>query len=151
MKETPTVYRERVSDLQETDFNHWSDIKSPANLIRYIVTSVFTLTTPKQFLGILVAGDVVEGKTPICVNALEALGNGFTGLYTVFPTGDTFQRTCSAYYKDKVLGTKALTTHIDAVPRKLLQWAYSSTPGHAPVAVAQVSKSPQGSAALSPC
>ena len=79
MKESPTVYRERVSELQETDFNHWSDIKAPANLIRYIVTSVFTLTTPVRFIGVLLAGDVVEGKTPIAVNALEGLGNGFTG------------------------------------------------------------------------
>jgi hypothetical protein len=40
---------------------------------------VFSLDASGDFLGVLVSGDVSEGKTPVCFHALEALGSGLTG------------------------------------------------------------------------
>ena len=61
-----------------------------------------------------------------------------TGIYTALPHGDGFQRACSAYYQENVLGTKILTSRTDPVPQSLLYAAFSTTPGHTPVPASQV-------------
>jgi hypothetical protein len=40
-------------------------------LIRYSVTSVFTLDGAATFIGVLLSGDIVDGKTAIPNNAVE--------------------------------------------------------------------------------
>ena len=51
------------------------------SLIRFTVTPILAPggASTTGLLGVLLSGDIVEGKDPICYNALGALGNGFTG------------------------------------------------------------------------
>jgi hypothetical protein len=81
------------------------------------------------FLGLLLAGDVINGKTPICFHALDALGSGLTAIFAYdkaqAPQPKAFQRACLLAAivdpaapgdgEQRVLGASA-----DPVPRPML-------------------------------
>lgn len=56
-------------------------------LIRYSVTPVRDLSSGK-FLGTLISGDVVNGKTPIVDNTVQAFKGGYSAVYYLDPNGD---------------------------------------------------------------
>lgn len=55
-------------------------------LIRYTVTPVFAPGT-EQVLGVLVSGDIVNGKLPIAETTLQAFESGYSAVYQVQPDG----------------------------------------------------------------
>lgn len=63
------------------------DFKQQDALIRYTVTPVFNPQT-KAIVGVLVSGDIVNGKLPIIQKTLEVLNEGYNAIYLRQPTGE---------------------------------------------------------------
>ncbi|WP_448598666.1 methyl-accepting chemotaxis protein [Thermoleptolyngbya sp.] len=61
-------------------------LSSQDALIRYTVTPVFVPGT-QEVLGVLVSGDIVNGKLPIAETTLQAFENGYSAVYYVQPDG----------------------------------------------------------------
>lgn len=55
-------------------------------LIRYTATPVFEPAT-KQVIGVLISGDIVNGKTPINEAALKSFDGGYSAVYYLLPRG----------------------------------------------------------------
>ncbi|MEM9264347.1 MAG: methyl-accepting chemotaxis protein [Cyanobacteria bacterium P01_F01_bin.13] len=52
-----------------------------AALIRYVVTPVFSQSQASRLVGVLVAGDVVNGKLPITEGSVSAFEQGYSAVY----------------------------------------------------------------------
>lgn len=76
-------------------------------LIRYVVTPVTDPKT-KDVLGVLVFGDVVNGKLPIVENTLKALDSGYSAVYLRQPNGDFTLATALDKGKDRDLSQAAV-------------------------------------------
>lgn len=90
---------------------------------------VFSMDSSATFLGVLLAGDVVNGKTPICFHALDALGSGLTAIFAYdkaqAPQPKAFQRACllAAIMDPASQGSgeqRVLSASADPVPRSML-------------------------------
>lgn len=75
-------------------------------LIRYVVTPV-TDPKSKEIIGVLVFGDVVNGKLPIVENTLKALGSGYSAVYLRQPNGEFTLATSLEKSKDRDLSQAA--------------------------------------------
>ncbi len=62
------------------------DLSGQDALIRYTVTPVFAPGT-EEVLGVLVSGDLVNGKLQIARTSLQAFKNGYSAIYYVRPDG----------------------------------------------------------------
>jgi twitching motility protein PilJ len=67
-------------ELMKEGAPQWSTFEGDNVLIRYTVTPVKDPVT-KQVIGALISGDIVNGKTPIVEQALNAFGGGYSGIY----------------------------------------------------------------------
>ncbi len=56
-------------------------------LIRYTATPVKDRAT-RAIIGVLISGDVVNGKDDIVKKTLEATGGGYSAIYQILPTGE---------------------------------------------------------------
>ncbi|BAS55322.1 integral membrane sensor signal transduction histidine kinase [Leptolyngbya boryana NIES-2135] len=63
-----------------------SEIKAENALIRYTATPVRDRQT-NTVVGVLISGDVVNGKRPIVQRTLETLNGGYSGVYLRLPSG----------------------------------------------------------------
>ncbi|MEO0434420.1 MAG: methyl-accepting chemotaxis protein [Cyanobacteria bacterium J06656_5] len=64
-------------------------------LIRYVATPVFAQGQANELVGVLISGDVVNGKTSIVENSVRAFGAGYDAIYQ-FEGDDNFQLAASA-------------------------------------------------------
>ena len=64
-------------------------------LIRYVATPVFAQGQANELVGVLISGDVVNGKTSIVENSVRAFGSGYDAIYQ-FEGDDNFQLAASA-------------------------------------------------------
>ncbi|EKV00732.1 methyl-accepting chemotaxis protein [Leptolyngbya sp. PCC 7375] len=64
-------------------------------LIRYVATPVFAQNQTDQLVGVLVAGDLVSGKTAIVEGIVQAFGTGYGAIY-LSEGSDDFQLASSA-------------------------------------------------------
>ena len=64
-------------------------------LIRYVATPVFSKKQSDRLVGVLIAGDVVNGKTAIVENSVTAFGTGYNAIYIADET-DSFTLAASA-------------------------------------------------------
>ncbi len=64
-------------------------LKPEASLIRYTVTPVFSSTNRQQVAGVLVSGDIVNGKLPIVQKTIAAFAGreGYSAVYLRQPDG----------------------------------------------------------------
>ncbi len=76
-----------TQDLTTEAAPYTQNIKTPQALIRFVLTPVQDPKT-RQVLGVLVAGDVVNGKTPIVNGTVETLGGGYSAIYMTQPKGN---------------------------------------------------------------
>jgi twitching motility protein PilJ len=65
------------------------DLKPQPVLMRYTATPVLDPVT-KKLLGVLVSGDMVNGKTAIVEQALAAFGSGYSAVYLRQPSDDKY-------------------------------------------------------------
>ncbi|QKD83681.1 GAF domain-containing protein [Thermoleptolyngbya sichuanensis A183] len=83
--------------IRATAMVSWDELKNEAPplpegvsgkdaLIRYTVTPVFAPGT-EEVIGVLVSGDIVNGKLPIAEKPLSAFENGYGAVYQVQPDG----------------------------------------------------------------
>ncbi|MFM8293109.1 MAG: methyl-accepting chemotaxis protein, partial [Microcystaceae cyanobacterium] len=75
-----------TQDLDKEGAPYTQNIKTPQALIRFVLTPVQDPVT-RQVLGVLVAGDVVNGKNPIVKGTVETFGGGYSGIYMTQPKG----------------------------------------------------------------
>lgn len=84
--------------IKATSIVSWDELRNEAPplpegfrdqdaLIRYTVTPVFAPGT-EEVIGVLVLGDIVNGKLPIAEKPLSAFENGYGAVYQVEPDGD---------------------------------------------------------------
>lgn len=73
--QNPPLWRERLSNLDVASANHCLDTND-ACLIRYTITPVFDLSSSSNLLGVLISGDVVNGKTPIVETPVKSFHGG---------------------------------------------------------------------------
>ncbi len=64
-------------------------------LIRYVATPVFSQGRTDRLIGVLIAGDVVNGKTDIVESSVNAFGTGYSAIYFSNDT-ENFQLAASA-------------------------------------------------------
>jgi twitching motility protein PilJ len=105
-----------------------SDFKKQDVLIRYTVTPVIDKTN-QTVIGALVAGDIVNGKSTIVRETLEAVGGGYSAVYLRKPTGEFALATSLNQGKAQDLNKG---THNLALPKEGLSLLQAAT------------KSPQG-------
>ncbi|MBP0020046.1 MAG: HAMP domain-containing protein [Cyanobacteria bacterium SBLK] len=70
-------------------------------LIRYTATPVFDRQTGEA-IGVLVSGDIVNGKLPIVQNAVQTLNGGYSAVYLQRPSGEFLP--AATFYTDETLG-----------------------------------------------
>lgn len=102
-------------------------------LIRYVATPVFSREQSDQLVGVLIAGDVVNGKTDIVESSVRAFGTGYAAVYLT-DANDTFQLATSAdldegeedveageeVYDDRLI-TNALQNQGEVVSQRLVE------------------------------
>jgi twitching motility protein PilJ len=72
-RDTPLAYR-ALQDMRDTNIS--------VGLIRWVVTPVFSKWNSSQCIGVIVLGDVLNGKFNMMSQSVEVLGNGF-GMITI--------------------------------------------------------------------
>ncbi|ESA32332.1 methyl-accepting chemotaxis protein [Leptolyngbya sp. Heron Island J] len=102
-------------------------------LIRYVATPVFSQNQANQLVGVLIAGDVVNGKESIVESSVKAFGTGYAAVY-LGDAADSFQLATSAdldegedeievdeeVYDDALL-TSALQNQGEVVSQRLVE------------------------------
>ncbi|MEA5465255.1 methyl-accepting chemotaxis protein [Leptothoe sp. PORK10 BA2] len=81
------------SELQRQNFE--LSTEGDTALIRYVATPVFAQNKPDELVGVLIAGDVVNGKSTIVETSVQVFGTGYDAIY-LFDGNDTFQLAASA-------------------------------------------------------
>ncbi|MEO1508873.1 MAG: GAF domain-containing protein, partial [Cyanobacteria bacterium J06633_23] len=64
-------------------------------LIRYVATPVFAQGQANELVGVLISGDIVNGKTSIVESSVQAFGTGYDAIY-LFEGDNNFQLAASA-------------------------------------------------------
>ncbi|MEM1250932.1 MAG: methyl-accepting chemotaxis protein [Cyanobacteria bacterium P01_H01_bin.21] len=104
-----------------------------SGLIRYVATPVFSQDQTDQLVGVLIAGDVVNGKTDIVESSVRAFGTGYAAVYLA-DANDNFQLAISAdldegeeevevgeeVYDDRLI-TNALQNQGEVVSQRLVE------------------------------
>lgn len=123
-KEHPPLFRERLNDLQMADFTHLRDTKS-IGMIRYVVTPIYS-SNNNTFVGLLLLGDLVNGKTVITYKSVYGTGHGFAGIYHLDSSRASYIRAASSAFIHTTFGYKGITAEVDIAPRGLLKKAEAS-------------------------
>eukprot|EP00968_Pinguiococcus_pyrenoidosus_P013696 scaffold1239_cov175-Pinguiococcus_pyrenoidosus.AAC.28 len=81
--ERPPTFRERELEFLPTGPFHWTDVDTDV-VLRIVLTNVNN-PADGSLLGILVAGDVLNGKIPVAYDVVNAMGRqaGFAGVYAL--------------------------------------------------------------------
>eukprot|EP00968_Pinguiococcus_pyrenoidosus_P006382 scaffold434_cov186-Pinguiococcus_pyrenoidosus.AAC.43 len=88
-RESPPIWRERRFDYLPGAPYHWADVDFDC-IVRFTLTSVHG--DSGDFLGIIISGDVLNGKIPVAYNVVNYLDRqaGFAGVF-VKDTDDDWQ------------------------------------------------------------
>uniref|UniRef100_A0A0G4F367 Uncharacterized protein n=1 Tax=Chromera velia CCMP2878 TaxID=1169474 RepID=A0A0G4F367_9ALVE len=93
-RENPPIHRERDQEADPSPPLHpWDTGTDP--LVRWMLTPI---VSSGSLLGILVAGDIVDGKAAIPERVVNALGSGYAAVYLSFPGVDG-PRLVTEFYK----------------------------------------------------
>lgn len=74
-------------ELQKESITLPEPFANQTALIRYTVTPVFAPNSQKV-LGVLICGDIINGKLPIVQHTLESFQSGYSAIYLRQPTGE---------------------------------------------------------------
>ncbi len=92
-------------------------------LIRYIVTPIQDPNT-KETIGVLISGDIVNGKLPIVSDTLNATGNGYSAVYSHKTTGEFSLAT--ALDKGKAQSLNQAQPNVDLEDKSILTAAVAA-------------------------
>uniref|UniRef100_A0A0K6S6Y2 Cache domain-containing protein n=1 Tax=Chromera velia CCMP2878 TaxID=1169474 RepID=A0A0K6S6Y2_9ALVE len=108
-KESPPIHRESGTGADPTPRLHpWDTGADP--LIRWMVTPI---VSSGKLLGILVAGDVVDGKAAIPERVVNAIGSGYAAVFLSSP-GVAGPRLVTEFFKNNGL-PKATVSHVEGM------------------------------------
>mmetsp|Transcript_27714 Transcript_27714/g.34661 ORF Transcript_27714/g.34661 Transcript_27714/m.34661 type:complete len:914 (+) Transcript_27714:317-3058(+) len=120
-KEGIPLYRERLSDDQPLPLTHPTDTSKDA-VVRYTFTPIVTGNN-SALLGIIVSGDIANGKTPITFRTVDSYGAGFSGLYMI-SEGEISRCTSSYVYQIPDSDETELSSTFDPTSADFLQEAF---------------------------
>lgn len=109
------------SDLQLQDIELLTDADKA--LIRYVATPVFSQNQVNQLVGVLIAGDVVNGKSSIVESSISAFGTGSAAVYLRDADSNSFQLAASAGFDQ---GTNEIEIGKNVYDERLLTRALSN-------------------------
>jgi twitching motility protein PilJ len=93
-------------------------------LIRYTATAVFDPGN-KQVIGVLVSGDIVNGKTPITEGTLKSFDGGYSAVYYQLPKGN-FAIANSLQSTGEKTGEKIVSPNIALPKEEILRQAIAA-------------------------
>jgi twitching motility protein PilJ len=112
------------AELERENPPQWSKWQGNNALIRYTFTAVKDPQSQKV-IGVLISGDIVNGKTPIVAQALNAFGAGYSAIYLREPKSGEFSLVSSLYLPQPGPLDKA-TPNLPLPDTRLLEQAWKN-------------------------